>query len=573
MAIEKLNFSGANSGYKDFESSGGSIADRLIKYGSYLGDREAEKAKQKSIDDQIIYSRGRDAKEDAYKDADIAEKAAEKNRLLQKEYNTTNALSAISDEKGYTAGKLASEQKSIEDTLASASPEDRIKIQEELKGYNPAASGQQWVGTALNQSNLDSGAIIDLKGNLRKEGEQTRQYNENKRIQQDQFNRTSAIQSEQNRISRENSALARQDRLDAIRERSKHVPKYEQYYSKDGTAITVDITDPASLDKASKSGFYNTDFIKAYGKSGDGSTSGSKDKKGDFFNQSNSDSPVSINYGNIKDDQKKSLEEKASATLRGSTGEKKEIVSFLDKIDSIAKAAKLSRGEAEELIDLSTSSVFGSEIKLNKDILDSRFGKEIYATPEGTITKSDALDNAFSRPETFKIISIKKGNNLPDEKVFLDLTLPKHKEIYNVYTKSSEPEVKAIKQSVVNNPIDKTIENNRFNDKQIPVVKEDRNKLSDFLLSNPAPTVENLKIIEDIASSGKNKELEERAKALSNSMRSGGVGQMSEKNKEEWKYLYGLVSDPASKVYKSYQENIGQPFSKFVNENAPGGNR
>ena len=194
MAIEKLNFSGANSGYKDFESSGGSIADRLIKYGSYLGDREAEKAKQKSIDDQIIYSRGRDAKEDAYKDADIAEKAAEKNRLLQKEYNTTNALSAISDEKGYTAGRLATEQKAIQDTLSSATPEERLQMQQELKGYDQKASGQQWVNTALSQSNLDSGAVVNLKGDLRKEAEQIRQYDENKRIAKINADRAYSLQ-------------------------------------------------------------------------------------------------------------------------------------------------------------------------------------------------------------------------------------------------------------------------------------------------------------------------------------------------------------------------------------------
>ena len=58
--IEKLNFSGANSGSKDFESSGGSIADRLIKYGMILNQQDAEEAKQKRLDEQDAYQKQRD---------------------------------------------------------------------------------------------------------------------------------------------------------------------------------------------------------------------------------------------------------------------------------------------------------------------------------------------------------------------------------------------------------------------------------------------------------------------------------------------------------------------------------
>ena len=56
-------------------------------------------------------------------------------------------------------------------------------------------------------------------------------------------------------------------------------------------------------------------------------------------------------------------------------------------------------------------------------------------------------------------------------------------------------------------------------------------------------------------------------------MKTSGIGGMSEENKEEWKTLYNLIANPASKAYDSYQENVGKPFSRFVNENAPGGSR
>ena len=194
MAIDKLNFSGINSGSKDFDTPLGSIADRLTKYGLILNQQDAEKAKQKRLDEQDAYQKQRDTLVDSRYDEQQSKADAEKNRLLQKEYNTTNALSAISDEKGYTAGRLATEQKAIQDTLASATPEERLQMQQELKGYDQKASGQQWVNTALSQSNLDSGAVVNLKGDLRKEAEQTRQFNENKRIAQENADRAYSLQ-------------------------------------------------------------------------------------------------------------------------------------------------------------------------------------------------------------------------------------------------------------------------------------------------------------------------------------------------------------------------------------------
>ena len=46
MAIDKLNFSGINSGSKDFDTPLGSIADRLTKYGLILNQQDVNVQKE-----------------------------------------------------------------------------------------------------------------------------------------------------------------------------------------------------------------------------------------------------------------------------------------------------------------------------------------------------------------------------------------------------------------------------------------------------------------------------------------------------------------------------------------------
>ena len=197
MAIDKLNFSGINSGSKDFDTPLGSIADRLTKYGLILNQQDAEKAKQKRLDDQDAYQKQRDARSDANYDADKKERLEDKNRLLQRDYNTANAMSAIENKDAYIAGRISSEQKAIQDTMASATPEERLQMQQELKGYDPKASGQQWANTALSQSNVDAKDITNLKRDIAKEAEQTRQFNENKRIAQENADRAYSLQKKE----------------------------------------------------------------------------------------------------------------------------------------------------------------------------------------------------------------------------------------------------------------------------------------------------------------------------------------------------------------------------------------
>jgi len=143
---------------------------------------------------------------------------AEKNRLIGKEINTANAMQAIYNPDEYKSLRMSSEQKAIQDTLANATPEDRLQMQQEIKGYDPKASGQQWVDTAIGQSNVDSSKLADLRINMDKQSA-------DEKYRQDSI----ALQREQNAISA--GARADQRRLDerklTLEENKLNAPKKE----------------------------------------------------------------------------------------------------------------------------------------------------------------------------------------------------------------------------------------------------------------------------------------------------------------------------------------------------------
>ena len=169
MAIDKLNFSGATSGSENNLISKKTIGDRLMEYGTNLNEQENAREKLRLLEEDKIYQRGRDALQDTRYDADKKLQAEEKARLLGKEYNTGRAALALTDPESLKKEAMAGEQKAIESTLANATPEERLQIQQELKGYNPTASGQQWVDTALGQSNVDANMISNLKRDIVKQ--------------------------------------------------------------------------------------------------------------------------------------------------------------------------------------------------------------------------------------------------------------------------------------------------------------------------------------------------------------------------------------------------------------------
>ena len=183
--IDKLNFNkvGTDMNIKSPQSS---LGDSFLDLGKYLtmkDESEQERLRQAGRD---VYQRSRDAIADARYDEQQLKADAEKNRLIGKEINTANAMQAIYNPNEYKSLRMSGEQKAIQDTLASATPEDRLQMQQELKGYNPAASGQQWVGSSLSQSNVDSAKLADLRMDMDKQRIQQEQFAENKRLQEQQ---------------------------------------------------------------------------------------------------------------------------------------------------------------------------------------------------------------------------------------------------------------------------------------------------------------------------------------------------------------------------------------------------
>ena len=198
--IDKLNFNkiGTDMNIKSPQSS---LGDSFLDLGKYLtmkDESEQERIRQAGRD---LYQRDRDAIADSRYEADKKERLEDKNRLLQKDYNTANAMSAIENKDAYIAGRMSAEQKAIQDTLANADPVLRSQIQSELKGYDPKASGQQWADTALGQSNVDANMISNLKRDIVKQAADEKYKAE-----------TLALQKEQNAISA--GARADQRRLD-----------------------------------------------------------------------------------------------------------------------------------------------------------------------------------------------------------------------------------------------------------------------------------------------------------------------------------------------------------------------
>ena len=90
MAIDKLNFSGINSGSESLVTPISSLSERLMKYGSILNQNALDEQKQKRLDDQDAYQKQRDAiadrrqeKIDKRSDLETASQDLYKNELFK----------------------------------------------------------------------------------------------------------------------------------------------------------------------------------------------------------------------------------------------------------------------------------------------------------------------------------------------------------------------------------------------------------------------------------------------------------------------------------------------------------
>ncbi len=91
----------------------------------------------------------------------------ERDRVLNKETATNEALKAVLDPKAYQQEKMSAEQQAIQSTLRALSPEDRAVAEQQIKNnYNKNESSAQWLASALGNENADQSKILSTKKNV-----------------------------------------------------------------------------------------------------------------------------------------------------------------------------------------------------------------------------------------------------------------------------------------------------------------------------------------------------------------------------------------------------------------------
>ena len=170
MAKDGLSF-GAISGSSGFKSSVGSLADRIMEFGSDLNEQEQKKLLAKEREQERLDRLNRYAIEDQRYAEAKAEKASDKFDARQKELATNEALALIGGEKEFLAGKTSAENKAYADAIAGISdPAERARMQAEVAQYQQSGNqAKSWKDSVLGQTNMDWRAIGDLKRDIAKE--------------------------------------------------------------------------------------------------------------------------------------------------------------------------------------------------------------------------------------------------------------------------------------------------------------------------------------------------------------------------------------------------------------------
>ena len=177
MAKDRLRF-GSISGSSGFESSVGSLADRIMEFGSDLNEQEQKKLLAKEREQERQDRLNRYAIEDQRYAEAKAEKASDKFDARQKELATNEALALIGGEKEFLAGKTSAENKAYADAIAGIEdPAERSRMQAEVAQYQQSGSqAKSWKDSVLGQTNMDWRAIGDLKRDIAKEAESARRF-------------------------------------------------------------------------------------------------------------------------------------------------------------------------------------------------------------------------------------------------------------------------------------------------------------------------------------------------------------------------------------------------------------
>lgn len=201
MAKDGLSF-GAISGSSGFKSSVGSLADRIMEFGSDLNEQEQKKLLAKEREQERKDRLNRYAIEDERYAEAKAEKASDKFYARQKELATNEALALIGSEKEFLSGKISAENKAYADAIAGISdPAEKARMQAEVAQYQQSGSqAKSWKESVLGQTNMDWRAIGDLKRDIAKEAKAD-----------ERFKLTLAASEKERREAREREEQAKKD--------------------------------------------------------------------------------------------------------------------------------------------------------------------------------------------------------------------------------------------------------------------------------------------------------------------------------------------------------------------------
>lgn len=158
MAIDRPTFGGVNVG--NISTGANEFSDKLMDLGFKLNAQDRLKQEDKLKEEQLAYSRNRDALADKRYDENIARVEAEKNDLKQKEVNTAALLFANRDKDAFIESKINAEKQAAYDGLNNLTGQEAIDTKNQLDSYfagqGAKDSGKQWLGNAQSATNIDA---------------------------------------------------------------------------------------------------------------------------------------------------------------------------------------------------------------------------------------------------------------------------------------------------------------------------------------------------------------------------------------------------------------------------------
>lgn len=137
-----------------------STNDALEKPTDILNTHIKNMLDQRRIEEDMALKRSADARAQT----ELGMQQAERDRINKERTATNEAIQAVVNPNQYGAGKMATEQKAIQQSLANLSPEERAVAEQQIKAnYDPMASQKGWLDVATNAQGVDVGRMLDIK--------------------------------------------------------------------------------------------------------------------------------------------------------------------------------------------------------------------------------------------------------------------------------------------------------------------------------------------------------------------------------------------------------------------------